>query len=60
MYLADIFTVPASIAGLPAISVPSGTVRRDGSDLPLGIQFMAPYKKDLALFTLGADFESIK
>ncbi len=39
MYLSDIFTVPASLAGLPAISVPSG-LSPDG--LPLGLQIMAP------------------
>ncbi|MEX0933121.1 MAG: Asp-tRNA(Asn)/Glu-tRNA(Gln) amidotransferase subunit GatA [Candidatus Paceibacterota bacterium] len=59
MYLADIFTVPASITGLPAISIPSGTVEREGKALPLGLQFIAPYKKDLSLFTLGQDSEKI-
>jgi len=57
MYLADIFTVPASIAGLPAISVPSGTVERGGKRLPLGIQYIAPEREDLSLFTLGRAFE---
>ena len=38
MYLSDIFTVPASLAGLPAISVPSGLTR---GGLPLGIQVLA-------------------
>ncbi|MCR4311514.1 MAG: Asp-tRNA(Asn)/Glu-tRNA(Gln) amidotransferase subunit GatA [Candidatus Taylorbacteria bacterium] len=42
MYLADIFTVIANIAGIPAISIPSGFVERDGVQLPLGLQFMAP------------------
>lgn len=60
MYLADIFTVPASITGLPAISIPSGTVEREGSALPLGIQFVAPHKQDLSLFTLGKEFEKIR
>jgi aspartyl-tRNA(Asn)/glutamyl-tRNA(Gln) amidotransferase subunit A len=59
MYLADTFTVPASITGLPAISIPSGTVTRDGKDLPLGLQFIAPHRKDLMLFTLGQDSEKI-
>ena len=39
MYLSDVFTVPASLAGLPAISVPSGLTR---SGLPLGIQVLGP------------------
>lgn len=60
MYLSDIFTVPANIAGLPAISIPSGTVEREGVDLPLGLQLMAPYGEDRSLFTIGEIFEKIK
>jgi aspartyl-tRNA(Asn)/glutamyl-tRNA(Gln) amidotransferase subunit A len=37
MYLNDVFTVPASLAGLPAISVPAGL---DSAGLPLGLQFI--------------------
>jgi len=39
MYLADLYTVPASIAGVPAISIPNGT---DENSLPIGLQVMAP------------------
>jgi aspartyl-tRNA(Asn)/glutamyl-tRNA(Gln) amidotransferase subunit A len=39
MYLSDIFTVPASLAGLPAISLPSGFSR---TGLPLGLQILGP------------------
>lgn len=53
MYLSDVFTVPASLAGLPAISVPSGLA--DG--LPLGLQVMAaPFREDL-LFRAARAFE---
>ena len=38
MYLNDIFTVPASLAGLPAISIPVGL---DKSGLPIGMQLIA-------------------
>ncbi|MFH1426223.1 MAG: Asp-tRNA(Asn)/Glu-tRNA(Gln) amidotransferase subunit GatA [Candidatus Kerfeldbacteria bacterium] len=38
MYLSDIFTGPASLAGVPTISVPSGFVQ----DLPVGVQFIGP------------------
>ncbi|UOR05224.1 Asp-tRNA(Asn)/Glu-tRNA(Gln) amidotransferase subunit GatA [Hymenobacter aerilatus] len=38
MYLADIFTVQASLAGVPAISVPAGV---DGEGLPIGLQLLA-------------------
>ena len=37
MYLNDVFTVPASLAGLPAISVPAGL---SGDGLPLGLQLI--------------------
>lgn len=43
MYLEDIFTVPANIAGLPALSVPAGTIKTDGKDLPIGFQLMGQW-----------------
>ncbi len=60
MYLADIFTVPVNIAGVPAISVPSGFVEEDGKKLPLGIQFIAPHFGEEALFSIGKDFEKVR
>jgi aspartyl-tRNA(Asn)/glutamyl-tRNA(Gln) amidotransferase subunit A len=54
MYLSDIFTVPASLAGLPAISVPSG-FSREG--LPLGIQIQAPRFAEESLFAVARAFE---
>ena len=56
MYLADIFTVPVNIVGVPAISVPSG---KTSEGLPLGIQFIAPHMKEDRLFTIGEDFEKL-
>ena len=46
MYLADAMTVPASLAGLPAISVPNG---RSKAGLPIGVQLIAPAKADAGL-----------
>jgi len=50
MYLADIFTVPANIAGLPAISLPNGV---DEVGLPCGFQLIAPPFREDLLFYLG-------
>ncbi len=50
MYLADIYTVPANIAGLPAITVPD---RVDESGLPRGFQFTVPAFREDLLFHLG-------
>lgn len=53
MYLADIFTVPVNLTGVPAISVPGGAVDRDGVQLPVGIQYIAPHAGDERLFDFG-------
>ncbi len=55
-YLADIFTVTANIVGIPAISLPSGTVSVDGIELPLGIQLMATHMGEKNLFRAGKEF----
>ena len=56
-YLADIYTIPANLAGLPAISVPCGSVKEGGAELPIGFQMTAPhFREDLLLktgFALG-------
>ncbi len=49
MYLADIFTVTANLAGIPAISIPSGKTK---AGLPLGLQLMAPRGADDSLLEL--------
>jgi aspartyl-tRNA(Asn)/glutamyl-tRNA(Gln) amidotransferase subunit A len=51
MYLEDIFTVTANLTGMPAISVPMGTV--DG--LPVGIHFTAPNQSEERLFKVAGD-----
>ncbi|MBM2817484.1 MAG: Glutamyl-tRNA(Gln) amidotransferase subunit [Parcubacteria group bacterium] len=56
MYLADIFTTPANITGLPAISLPSGFKKIGDKNLPLGIQLMSDYGREDVLFKAGKDF----
>src|SRR3990167_9151666 len=57
MYLEDIFTGPANIVGLPAISIPSGFIEEEGSKLPIGIQFVAPLNREDILFEVGKKFK---
>jgi aspartyl-tRNA(Asn)/glutamyl-tRNA(Gln) amidotransferase subunit A len=54
MYLNDIFTVTANIAGVPAMSVPAGL---DGSGLPLGLQVITPALDEATMFSVGAALE---
>jgi aspartyl-tRNA(Asn)/glutamyl-tRNA(Gln) amidotransferase subunit A len=56
MYLADIFTVPANIVGIPAISIPSGFVPSDGASLSVGLQIMASHDGEAVLFEIGKKF----
>lgn len=51
MYLEDIFTVQAPIAGIPAISVPCGT---HSNGLPIGLQLMADYFEEAKLLNLAS------
>ena len=55
MYLQDMMTVAVSLVGIPAISVPAGTV----SGLPVGLQLMAPQRKDKELLALAYKFEEL-
>ena len=54
MYLEDAFTVLANLTGMPAISVPMGTVDREGKQLPVGIHFTAPHQSENSLFAIGS------
>jgi aspartyl-tRNA(Asn)/glutamyl-tRNA(Gln) amidotransferase subunit A len=55
MYLNDIFTVPANLAGIPAISVPAG---RDKNNLPLGLQLIGKPLGEQTLLNLAFSIES--
>ncbi len=59
MYLADIYTVNASLAGIPAISVPGGNVLREECELPVGVQLMASWWREELLFQAGKVLESV-
>lgn len=54
MYLSDIATVPASLAGLPAISIPCGF---DSKGLPIGLQIIAPALSEELLLNAAYAFE---
>ena len=55
MYLNDIATIPANLAGVPGMSLPSGLADEDG--LPTGIQILAPATEDARLYRVGAVLE---
>jgi len=57
MYLNDITTIPANLAGIPGMSLPMGLAPEDG--LPTGIQLMAPARADARLYTYGAALEQL-
>ena len=56
MYLADVMTVPASLAGLPAINVPTGKSREG---LPIGVQLIGQRRQDSKLLALAKQLEEI-
>ncbi len=53
-YLTDIMTVPASLAGLPALSFPAG---EDDNGLPVGLQLIGPVKSDARLLAFAKTLE---
>ena len=57
MYLNDIATIPANLAGIPGMSVPNGLAREDG--LPSGVQILAPQMQDALMYRVGAIIEKL-
>jgi aspartyl-tRNA(Asn)/glutamyl-tRNA(Gln) amidotransferase subunit A len=55
MYLADIFTIPVNLAGLPALSLPCGLTQQG---LPIGVQIIAPPFQEATMLRLAAAFEA--
>lgn len=58
MALGDICTVPVNLGGLPAISVPCGTVAQDGANLPVGFQLIGSAFSEAKLYQAAAAYES--
>lgn len=58
MYLFDLCTLPVNLAGVGAMSVPSGLSDDDG--LPVGLQIMAPALADDRLYRVGAAYEAAR
>jgi aspartyl-tRNA(Asn)/glutamyl-tRNA(Gln) amidotransferase subunit A len=56
MYRADLCTIPANLAGSPAISVPCGLSEEDG--LPVGLQVMAPALQEQRMYRVAAAYEA--
>ncbi len=56
MYLADIYTVSANLAGVPAVSVPAGLV----NDLPVGLQFIGKNFDDMRILEIAKFWELIR
>jgi aspartyl-tRNA(Asn)/glutamyl-tRNA(Gln) amidotransferase subunit A len=61
MYLADVCTLPASLAGLPALSLPTGTVRSGDASgaLPVGLQLVGRAFEEPALFETANAVEAL-
>jgi aspartyl-tRNA(Asn)/glutamyl-tRNA(Gln) amidotransferase subunit A len=57
MYLEDLYTVPANLGGLPAISLPMGTITEDDGELPVGIQLMGPKWQEGLLLDIAEGIE---
>jgi aspartyl-tRNA(Asn)/glutamyl-tRNA(Gln) amidotransferase subunit A len=57
MYLADIYTVTGSLAGVPGISIPCG---KTNADLPVGMQVFAPHFSEATLFQIAGAYQSAR
>ena len=60
MYLADIFTIAANLAGICGISVPCGDVDVEGKKLPVGLQIMAPAFEEARLLQIARAYEATR
>lgn len=57
MYLADIFTIAANLAGICGMSLPCGFSTKDGKELPVGLQLLGPSFAEKMLFRVGHAYQ---
>lgn len=57
MYLADIYTIAANLAGIPALSLNAGFVEERERELPVGLQIAAPFMQDFSLLDVAKKIE---
>ncbi|MGA0176371.1 MAG: Asp-tRNA(Asn)/Glu-tRNA(Gln) amidotransferase subunit GatA [Chthoniobacterales bacterium] len=60
MYLSDIFTIAANLAGICGISIPCGDTETDGKKLPVGLQIMAPAFEEARLLRIARAYEAAR
>jgi len=57
MYLNDIYSIAANLAGLPGISIPCGFVSEGGKDLPVGLQLVGPHFGESRLLAVSHQYQ---
>ena len=63
MYLSDAYTIPASLAGLPGISVPCGfatSTDAEAEELPVGLQILTPQLQEQKLLQIAHVYEQAR
>jgi aspartyl-tRNA(Asn)/glutamyl-tRNA(Gln) amidotransferase subunit A len=60
MYLSDVYTVTANIAGVPALSLPIGTVEEGGKELPIGGQLIGKWFDEEGLLSVAHAYERVR
>jgi len=59
MYLNDIYTIGANLAGLPGISIPCGFAEEGGSSLPVGLQLVGPHFSESRLLSAAHQYQKL-
>ena len=58
MYLSDVYTVAINLAGVPAISLPCGSVEKEGKSLPVGLQIIGRHFDEEGILRVAHNFEN--